>query len=286
MPRANNGMKVCTGCGETKPVSAYQKQSSVKDGLRSRCRSCRSTAKPRPPKIVDGKKVCSQCQKNKSLSEYYVTRTTGRVDSACKDCVKEGHRLRRRETEEWKFIEAERLERKVLLANKQKFCPRCETVKALEDFPRCDERKDGYGGWCKGCKHVHYDNDRERILSVNKEYRDQNRERLNKAALESYYKNKRPAIYQIECSVNGKVYIGQSSGHIARWKQHRSMLGRNRHPNSQLQRDFNEYDSDAFKYSVIEEYDQGVSSEFLLKKEADIIKQRILEGRALYNCLN
>ena len=53
-----------------------------------------------------------------------------------------------------------------------------------------------------------------------------------------------------------------------------------------IQKDYDKYGPDAFEYSVIEEYGQDISSTFLLNKEADMIRQRILEGRELYNCLN
>ena len=40
MPRAVNGMKECSKCGETKSVSEYYKSKTSKDGLRSRCKEC------------------------------------------------------------------------------------------------------------------------------------------------------------------------------------------------------------------------------------------------------
>jgi len=41
MPAAVNGMKECTKCGETKDVSEYGKCSSLKDGLKGKCKECR-----------------------------------------------------------------------------------------------------------------------------------------------------------------------------------------------------------------------------------------------------
>ena len=40
MPAAVNGLKECTKCGETQPVSEYHKNKTYSDGLGSHCRSC------------------------------------------------------------------------------------------------------------------------------------------------------------------------------------------------------------------------------------------------------
>jgi len=40
MPAAVDGLKECTQCGKTKPVSEFNKNRTYKDGLRYECRSC------------------------------------------------------------------------------------------------------------------------------------------------------------------------------------------------------------------------------------------------------
>ena len=40
MPRAVDGMKQCSKCKETKPVSEYTKSKDKPDGLRYRCKFC------------------------------------------------------------------------------------------------------------------------------------------------------------------------------------------------------------------------------------------------------
>ena len=40
MPVAVNGLKECSECHETKPVSKYHKESKHSDGLRSKCKDC------------------------------------------------------------------------------------------------------------------------------------------------------------------------------------------------------------------------------------------------------
>lgn len=60
-------------------------------------------------------------------------------------------------------------------------------------------------------------------------------------------------IYQIHCISNGKVYIGSSKDIYTRWKQHKSDLNRNRHPNPYMQKSYNKYGKIYFVYSILEE---------------------------------
>ena len=59
-------------------------------------------------------------------------------------------------------------------------------------------------------------------------------------------------IYCIENLINYKKYIGQSVNIYARWKQHISELNGNKHFNDYLQKSWNKYGEDNFKFYVIE----------------------------------
>lgn len=59
-------------------------------------------------------------------------------------------------------------------------------------------------------------------------------------------------IYKIEHEKSGKVYVGSSKDIRKRWRQHSSGLRRKRHHNQRLQRAYNKYGSDAFRYEVLE----------------------------------
>ena len=64
MPAAVDGLKECTKCGETKPVSEYYKNKRCSDGLESHCRSCR--------KIYEKKHYQNNKERlRKNAKEYY-----------------------------------------------------------------------------------------------------------------------------------------------------------------------------------------------------------------------
>ena len=59
-------------------------------------------------------------------------------------------------------------------------------------------------------------------------------------------------IYKITCSENNKVYVGQAINIQDRWKTHIQCLNRNKHHNIHLQRAWNKYGENNFKFDVIE----------------------------------
>jgi group I intron endonuclease len=62
-------------------------------------------------------------------------------------------------------------------------------------------------------------------------------------------------VYKIKNIINNKVYIGSSKNIENRWKQHIYELNKNNHHSIKLQRAWNKYGKDNFKFEVIEECD-------------------------------
>lgn len=59
-------------------------------------------------------------------------------------------------------------------------------------------------------------------------------------------------IYQIRNSVNGKLYVGSAVNVDRRFREHRQRLDRKCHHSSKLQRAWNKYGADVFKFTVVE----------------------------------
>jgi group I intron endonuclease len=59
-------------------------------------------------------------------------------------------------------------------------------------------------------------------------------------------------IYKITCTANGKIYIGSAINLRLRRNQHYSALNVNKHCNKYLQRTYNKYGKNDFKYEVLE----------------------------------
>lgn len=69
-------------------------------------------------------------------------------------------------------------------------------------------------------------------------------------------RNKPSGIYQIKNLINGKVYIGSALNINNRWLEHRSTLRRQKHRNVLLQRAWDKYGEESFKFMVLETVQQ------------------------------
>lgn len=81
-------------------------------------------------------------------------------------------------------------------------------------------------------------------------------------------------IYCIENLINHKKYIGQSIDIHNRWKDHRRELNGNRHRNEYLQRAWNKYKENNFRFYIVEEC------------EISLLNEREIYYIDYFDCLN
>mgnify|MGYP003757405513 CR=1 FL=1 len=74
-----------------------------------------------------------------------------------------------------------------------------------------------------------------------------------KAMIREYKERKKPAgIFQIRNTVNGKILLGSSLNLEGKFNSHRFKLSIGRHPNTALQKDWNEYGPGSFEFEILD----------------------------------
>lgn len=200
---------------------------------------------------------------------------------------------------------------------KTKKCTKCGIEKPLTEFHKRSSSKDGHASQCKSCvaKYYaqHHAKNKEKKLKQMAEYYAKNKEKISKKTAEYYtqnkekilkrkaehhslpdvkerkakYRSKRKSeqpncIYQIDNSINGRIYIGETTRGELRWKGHLRRLRGNYHPNKPLQEDFNKYGEEAFEWEILEEFESD-DKDALILEEARTIQRYIQDGVDLYN---
>ena len=185
-----------------------------------------------------------------------------------------------------------------------KTCSKCKERKPHSEFSKRRDSKDGFQSHCKKCqsrcaKQYYKENaekfkqyrkeNAEKTREYHKQYYKENAEKLkqyykeNAEKIKQYRKNQPAAVYKIENTKTGQVYIGQSTGYKARWRGHKSKLRRNKHGNPKLQEDYDKYGLDVFEFDIIKEFPPDTTSDVLLKEEIKMITEYNQRGENLYN---
>lgn len=87
-------------------------------------------------------------------------------------------------------------------------------------------------------------------------------------------------IYEIENTVTGRCYIGQSIQIQSRWTTHFNDLANNRHSIILMQRDWEEYGPESFKARIVRIVN---NADDLLSVEEEVARGRLKAGKKLYN---
>lgn len=92
-------------------------------------------------------------------------------------------------------------------------------------------------------------------------------------------RKKKSGIYMIFCKKNSFVYYGQSSTVLMRLSKHKSNLSLGRHPNTKLQKDYDQFGKDAFEFKILFEGTYWENTSKRKKKETKLI----IENPKCYN---
>ena len=84
-------------------------------------------------------------------------------------------------------------------------------------------------------------------------------------------------VFRIKNLANGKVLLGSSLNLEGPLNKHRFMLKINSHPNTELQRDWNEFGPDQFNFEILETIPIKDDPNFNLKDELTLLEEIWLE---------
>lgn len=150
--------KVCTKCGEWKPLGKFRKDKYKVGGYRSYCKKCSNKYERyresdlfvplRDLYVVLDPKVCTICGLSKSLEDYYLnSRCRDGHTGACKDCTN-NYRMDLSKKNKEKFILLGKVE--------VKMCSDCLLTKPSSEFYSNPLSKDGLSYVCKLCTNARY----------------------------------------------------------------------------------------------------------------------------------
>tara|TARA_R100000664_G_C2757152_1_gene145231 strand:+ start:2211 stop:2789 length:579 start_codon:yes stop_codon:yes gene_type:complete len=182
----------------------------------------------------------------------------------------------------------------------------------FSEFSKHKNRKDGLRSQCRVCCSEYYKQyyeankekkkqyrevNKEKIAERTKQYREANKEKIAERTKQyreankekcaeiskRYFANMPAATYEIKNIKNGKVYIGCSTAHPRRWRQHKLHLRKGTHGNKRLQEDYNTFGLEAFEFSVVEEFPSDTPYKLLEAKETQLILEKQQKDVDLYN---
>ena len=109
-----------------------------------------------------------------------------------------------------------------------------------------------------------------------------NFEKEDNSVLNRILPRKQPGIYMVYCIKNDYRYYGESSNVSGRLASHKSLLTRCIHPNSNLQKDWDDYGADFFQFTVLYMGESWSDRSIRRGKETELI---VLDRTRCYNIL-
>jgi group I intron endonuclease len=87
----------------------------------------------------------------------------------------------------------------------------------------------------------------------------------------------RMGVFRITNNINGKKFIGSSLDLVAIWHAQKLQLNTGTHPNSELQKDWNQYGAENFTYEILEELKPTDDPKIDFKKEIKALEELLIE---------
>lgn len=124
---------------------------------------------PLPNDDRDGRRRCRDCGQWKPLEEFHTSprRPSGR-GSYCQPC----YNVRSKASYAKRIKEKDGREVRTPRAvpDGHRYCPDCQVVKPLDDFPRSRSGRGGHGRYCKPCHNVKGRKNKEKLFGSTREY--------------------------------------------------------------------------------------------------------------------
>ena len=188
---------------------------------------------------------------------------------------------------------------------KTKTCTKCGETKPVSEFYKHKRAKDGLASHCKVChnasvkayrqtdkgksvrtkaqaKYIKTEKGKANTKRWSAKYHQTKKGKAACARAKEKYQTKIPSsVYKITCLRNDCSYIGSSIKPIKRREKHWYLLKSNKHENSRLQADYDQYGKDAFIFEIIEDCSHLSEQELRVREQ-----EYINAGTNLYNEIN
>tara|TARA_R100001086_G_C11838373_1_gene258437 strand:+ start:691 stop:1407 length:717 start_codon:yes stop_codon:yes gene_type:complete len=129
--------------------------------------------------IDNTKKPVLKCARNGLVLKRYSSAKEVKADGFCSSSVSQACRgvIRHHKNLIWKYAETPEYKR----------CTKCNNVLTSKNMIAAKRNKNGCANICKVCKQLYYENNKEKVLSKCKEYRDSNKNKI-KQNYKKWYK--------------------------------------------------------------------------------------------------